>query len=169
MKKYLLLSVICLCFLACSSPTRSIDRFIDIHKEQRHAYAVTIPGWLIRSGTNWASRFAEGQDEQAYYSLGQYIKKLRVLVISEQSLVQQTEFSQLIKNAKSEGNYEEYVTVRKPDGLVNVMVSQVDNIVKGLLVIANEEESFAIVNLKTDLPLHIFEQTDFSFLKDKEK
>ncbi len=167
MKRFLLLSVLICTLASCSSPSRHFDNFIDDHKEQKRSIAMTIPGWIIRSGTNWASRFAENEDEKAYLSIGQHIKRIRFLVIDEGSNISGATIKDLLTEVKKDGIYEEYLSVRNPDANVNVLVHEEKDIIKGLVILANGDDSFALVNLKTELPLHIFENTDFSFLKEK--
>ncbi len=168
MKKHLLLSVACLILIGCSSSNRSINRFIDDHKDNQEAIVMTIPGWLIRSSANWAARFSQDEDEREFIKLGKYIKKVRFMVIDDHSTVGKAEVNSLVNQLKAEDSYHEYVTVRNEGTNVNVMVHETDEIVKGILIMAREDESFTIVNLKSDLPLQLLEEANFSFNKERD-
>jgi len=150
--------------LGTSLSQRSVDKFIDNNKDYDNGdgIAMTIPGWLIRSGMNFAEKFAEDEDEKAYLSLGQYIKKLRFLAIEENSKIKDQDIDWLIRSLKKE-KMDEFVTIRSEDANVNVWVKERDDIVEDLVVMVREDESFALVKMKTELPLDALKKTNFSF------
>ncbi len=125
---------------------------------------MTIPGWLIRSGTNFAEKFAEDEDEKVFLSLGQYIKKVRFLAIDGDSPIDNEDIQWLLAGIKKT-NLEEYVTVRDQDKNVNVWIEDDNNIVKNLTMLARTEDGFALVTIKSKLPLEILKKADFSFNK----
>jgi len=127
---------------------------------------MTIPGWVIRSGTNFAEKFAEDEDEKVFLSLGQYIKKVRFLAIEGESPIDNEDVQWLLEGIKKT-NLEEYVTVRDQGNNVNVWIEDENNIVKNLTMLARTDDGFVLVTIKAKLPLEMLKEANFSFNQNR--
>ncbi len=141
---------------------RPLNKFIDNHKNQDKAVCMTLPGWLLRSGFNFAENFAEEQDEKAFLDLGQYFKKLRFLVIDEKAHVSDYAIQTLLNDLPDHG-MEKFVSFREEGNNVNVWVREKDDIVKNLSILIRGEDNLIVVNLNTDMPLDALKEANFSF------
>ncbi len=142
---------------------KSINKFIDKHKQKQHSLAMTLPGWLIRTGFNQANKYAEDQDEKAIYEIGKHIKQLRFLVIEKEAKVPSSEITELIAYADRRDKLESYTTIRDGDTTVNVLMKEKDDKIKNLVIITSDNDHLAVVNIKADLPFEIFRAANFSF------
>jgi len=165
--KRLSITAILICLgLITISAQRSAHRFIDHFKNENKCIAMTIPGFLIRTGTNFAARFSDDEKEQQVYkSLGKHFKKMRFMAIEEKSNVTNENVSDLVYDLKESDHLEEYVKVRDGNNRVTVFMNEKDEIIKDLVLVIKGEEEFALVIFKTDMPLDVLKEAHFSFNK----
>jgi len=165
MKKLLtFLAVILLC--SSLSGQKSVNKLIDKMKEHKHAYAVTLPGWLIRTGINLATE-DELKFEEGFKELVGGIKRLRVLYIDEHVSIENGKLKSLVSQIKEKDGYVDYATVREEDNLVHVIVKEDGTKIKSLVLIANSDEGFTILNLRTNIEMEDLKKANLSFNKSK--
>lgn len=147
---------------------KPLNKFIDKHKNADHSICMTVPGWMIRSGFNFAERFSEGEDEKEYLKLGKYFKKLRFLVIDEDAPeIKSKEIKSLLSKFSDDG-MDEYVTVKSEGNNILVWLKEDDEVIKNLaLVIQSEDEELIVVNITTDMPLYALQNANLNFNKNK--
>ncbi len=167
--RFLLAIVALSTMTSCSSYNRVVNGFIDDNKNEKGSIAMTIPGWLIRTGTNFAANFADDSDEKEYLKLSEHIEQVRFLVLSEGHDVSSEDVSSLVIRAQTEDEYEEYVRVRDEGTNVNVLMINKQDVVKSLLLVMRNDEEMAVVSMNTDLPLEKLKQAHLSFNKHKDK
>jgi len=151
-------------FNATLTAQRSAHRFIDHFKNENKCIAMTIPGYMIRTGFNFASKFSDDNKEQKIYkSLGKHFKKMRFMVIEEDSNITNSNVADLLTDLRESDRLEEYVKVRDNDTRVTVFMNEADEIIKDLVLVIKGDEEFALVIFKTDLPLNLLKEAKFSF------
>lgn len=155
-------------FVLCSnlSGQKSVNKLIDKMKEHKHAYAVTLPGWLIRTGINVASD-NELKFEEGFNELVGGIKRLRVLYIDEHVKIEDTKLRSIVTQMKEKDGYVDYATVKDDGNLLHVVVKEEDTKIKSLVLIANSEDGFTILNLRTDIEMEDLKKANLSFNKSK--
>lgn len=165
MKKLLTLFAI---ILLCTSLNgqRSVDKLIDKMKEHKRAYALTLPGWLIRTGINIATE-DELKFEEGFRELVSGIKRLRVLHIDEGVNIDNSKLNSIVNQMKEKDGYSEYATVKEENNLVKVVVKESGTRIKSLVVISKSEDGFTILNLRTDFDMEDLKRANLSFNKDK--
>lgn len=165
MKKLLTFFVV---ILLCSTLTgqKSVNKLIDKMKEHKHAYAVTLPGWLIRTGINIAAE-DELKFEKGFQELVGGIKRLRVLFIDDKVSFENTKLKSLVAQIKEKDGYVDYATVKEDDNLVHVIVKEQGTRIKSLVIIANSNDGFTILNLRTDIEMEDLKKANLSFNKNK--
>lgn len=136
-------------------------------KEHKHAYAVTLPGWLIRTGLNLAAE-DELKFEKGFKDLVGGIKRLRVLYIDDKVTIDNSKMRSLVSQIKEKDGYVDYATVREDSNLVHVIVKEQGTRIKSLVLIANSEEGFTILNLRTDIEMEDLKKANLSFNKSNE-
>ena len=106
MKK--LLPFLAVLFLCVSlNGQRSVNRLIDKMKEHDHAFALTLPGWLIRTGINLATQ-EELKFEEGFQDLVDGIKRLRVLYIDEHVEIDNSKLASIVSQLKEKDGYVDY-------------------------------------------------------------
>lgn len=135
-------------------------------KEHKHAYALTLPGWLIRTGINLAAE-EEWKFEAGYSDIVNGIKRLRVLHIDEHVTIENNKLQSIVSQIKEKDGYVDYAVVKEKDNLVNVIVKEKGTRIKSLVVIANTPDGFSILNLKTDIEMEELKNANLSFNKSK--
>jgi len=143
---------------------RSVNRLIDKMKERDHVYALTLPGWLIRTGINLATE-EELKFEQGFQDLVDGIKRLRVLYIDDHVDIENSKLRSIVSQIKEKDGYVDYATVRDEDNLVQVIVKEEGTRIKSLVLVANAEDGFTILNLKTDFEMEDLKKANLSFNK----
>ena len=161
---FILLSLVLL-----SSCSRSpVHSFIDEYNQEDHTVSLTIPGWLVRAGSNAAFKdIADDEDQAGLKEIAKSLGKIRVMVAQE-AQVPTKAVKDLILSARSH-KYEEYVTVREKNKIVNVMVRQDDDTVKNLLVLISSDDEFVIAHIDSDLSMKELQETQISWNKEREK
>ena len=154
--------------LLCSniSGQRSVNKLIDKMKEHKNAYAVTLPGWLIRTGLNIAAE-DELKFEKGFKEIVGGIKRLRVLYIDEKVSIDNSKMRSIVSQIKEKDGYVDYATVKEENNLVNVIVKEEGTRIKSLVIIANGEDGFTILNLRTDIEMEDLKNANLSFNKSK--
>ncbi len=151
-------------FNATLNAQRSAHRFIDHFKNENKCIAMTIPGYMIRTGFNFAAKFSDDDAEQEIYkSLGKHFKKMRFMAIEEDSNITNSNVADLLSDLRESDHLEEYVKVRDGDTRVTVFMKEDDQIIEDLVIVIKGEEEFALVIFKTDLPLNLLKEAKFSF------
>jgi len=144
----------------------SVNNLIDKMKEHKHAYAVTLPGWVIRTGVNLISD-EEFKFEKGFKDIVGGIKRLRVLHIDDKVQIENTKLRSIVSQIKEKDGYVDYATVKEEGNLVHVIVKEDGTKIKSLVIIANSEDGFTILNLKTDIEMEELEKAKLSFNKSK--
>lgn len=149
---------------------RAAHKFIDHAKQKDGAVAMTIPGWLIRTGI----RIATGTDDseldemEGLRDIVKGIKQLRfVLVEDTNDEVPQSAVDKLIRLSIEVDGMEEYVRVRDKDTRVTVMVKQHKDRITNLLILSDDGDELAVVNVKTKISLTELEAAAFSFNQER--
>ena len=165
MKKLLTFFVV---LLLCSniSGQRSVDKLIDKMKKHKEAYAITLPGWLMRTGLNIAAE-DELKFERGFQDLVGGIKRLRVLYIDDKVSIDNSKLKSIVDQIKEKDGYVDYATVKEDKNLVHVLVKEQGSTIKSLVLIANSEDGFTILNLKTDIEMEDLKNANLSFNKSK--
>ena len=135
-------------------------------KEHKHAYAITLPGWLIRTGLNLATE-EELRFEKGFQDLIGGIKRLRVLFIDDDVTIENSKLLSLVSQIKEKDGYVDYATLREEDNQVHVIVKEDGTKIKSLVLIANSDDGFTILNLRTNIEMEDLKNADLSFNKSK--
>jgi len=161
MKKLLIFTLIT--FLSTGMfAQKSVNKLIDKMKKHDDAYAVTLPGWLIRTGINILDE-DELRFENGFQELVQGIKKLRVLHIDSDPNITNKNMASYVKRIKEKDNYEDYAIVREDGNNVHVIVKEKKSRVKSLVLLAHSTDGFTILHLKTDIDLDQLKNANLSF------
>ena len=136
-------------------------------KERDHAYAMTLPGWLIRTGINLAAE-DELKFEKGFQDLVGGIKRLRVLFIDDKVTIENSKLTSIVDQIKEKDGLVDYATVREEDNLVRVIVKEDGTKIKNLVLVANSNDGFTVLTLKTDLEMEDLKNAKLSFNKNRE-
>lgn len=161
--------LILLSIVLISSCSRSpIHSFIDDYNQEDHTVSMTIPGWLVRTGTSVAFKDIGDEGDQAgLKGIAESLGKIRVMV-AKQSVVPTAAVKELIITARDH-NYEEYVTIRDKGKIVNVMAKQNENTVKNLLVLVSSDEDFVIAHIDSNLSMEELQKAQISWNKERKE
>lgn len=135
-------------------------------KEHKHAYALTLPGWLVRTGINVIAD-DEFKFEKGFKDIISGIKRLRVLYIDDKVHIENTKLKSIVSQMKEKDGYVDYATVRDEGNLVHVIVKEDGSKIKSLVLVANGEDGFTILNLKTNIEMEELQQANLSFNKKR--
>lgn len=162
MKKVTLIILVSLTLSSCAK--KVVSQFIDDVKENRSAYALTVPGWLISQGSDLAIKGIEKDDEKAIFLLGKKIKKLRI-VADGNSPVTTEEIKNVILEMQEKENYIPYTIMRHKGSDVYVMVQEEKDKIKDLAILVHGDRSTVVLHMKTELTMTDLEHSKFSWNK----
>lgn len=163
MKKLLFFLAILFSFQSVNAQ-KSVNKFIDKMKKHDRAYALTLPGWIMRTG----AYMMDDEDirmESGFNELIGGIKKLRVLVIDGDAKLAKKDFRSAINTMKERDGYVDYARITEGNNSLHVIVKEDKNKVKGLVLLTNSDDTFAILNLKTDIDMDQLKKANLSFNK----
>ncbi len=161
--KILLVILIAQCQLTAQKSIGCL--FNDLKKDDK-SFAITLPGWLVRTGLNYASNHTEENDRALLETLKGVIKKVRVLVIESTDKDHSQAFEKFYSKSEKD-HLELYASVKDDGNRVNIYVEEKEEIIKNLFLTVNGGKEIVLVHIKADLPLKTFKETDFSFHKNK--
>ncbi len=132
----LLLSTI---FAQAQSP--SLEKFYQQYEQLEDVSQVKLQGWLLEM----ASEFADEADAERILKDLSYI---RVMIMSEGSLVDKKEMSQLVKSLKGE-SFGELMQIRDEGTRVSILTREENESITGLVALINKpDESFVLLSLE---------------------
>ena len=154
--KYLLLTM-CLVFTGLSytsAQTKSINKFYRKNKFKKGVRNVALPNLLIKIGTGIAKGQMDTQEEKmAMKMVGKSIRKLKVLVAEENNPIKEKDIKKLLKDVKGKENFSDMLQVRTPDAKVNMLLRMEGDVIKNMLILVDESETFAFISLKTKISI----------------
>ncbi len=139
---------------------------MDKMKKHENAYVLTLPGWLIRTGINFVAE-DELKFERGFQELVGGIKKIRVLYIDDKVSIENEKLRSIVSQIKEKDGYVDYATVKNEDNLMQVIVKEDGSKIKGLVLLANSDDGFTILNLKTNIEMEELKRANLSFNKSK--
>lgn len=142
---------------------KSVNQFFDQLKKNRECLAVTLPGWMINSGTHIALKSMNEQDKREIVALGKKIKKLRFAISEDNRTISKKDFMKTIEKMKSNDQFEVYAQGRNQDGTLYIMIKEKRDKIQYLTMLYFESEVVAIVNIKSELKMEDLENANFSF------
>lgn len=131
------------------------------YKDYDGAISVTVPGYVVDIGS-WFL------DEKADRQVARKVNKVRTLVFTEgnRSPVTQRDMRKFEKRAKRR-HLEDLVLVRHEKTHVRVMIKERRNVIRKIVVLVNDPETFALVSVRGRL--HIDEITRLINKYDKDE
>lgn len=166
MLRIALLSICLVCACSITQGQRTVNKFIDKHLKNEKAIAMSLPGWLIRTGANIARNFSDEEDVKEYLKLAKYIKKVRFMVIEDDVDIEYDEMRSLLTNIRKD-EFEDFVKVRDKRDHVHILMKESSGDLKNLVILVYEPENLVVVSLKLNLPMEEFEALDFSPVYEK--
>lgn len=163
MLKHLFIFILLLLLTVKSFGQKSVNQFINELKKNKTCLAVTLPGWMINSGTRIALKQMNEQDKSEIVALGKKIKQLRFIIIEDDLIVSKNEFLEAIRNMQDKDKFEIYANGRTKDGTLYVMVKEKKETIKFLTMLYYDHDMIAVVNIKSDLKISDLEAANFSF------
>ncbi|MEJ6613189.1 MAG: DUF4252 domain-containing protein [Saprospiraceae bacterium] len=110
---------------------------------------------------------ADEEDQVGLKGISKSLGKIRVMVAQE-GVVPMNAVKDLVISAR-DNKYEEYVTVREKNKIVNVMVKQDADIVKNILVLVSSDDEFVIAHIDADLSMNDLQNAQISWNKERNK
>jgi len=131
---------------------KAINQFFYKYRPMAKSTKFTVPGWLIGVGTGIAKTQTKDEDAKEALRIVNGIKKMRLLVIEEDSPFQSGDVKQMIKSLKKDG-FEELISVKEDETDVRIVLREKKDEIRNLLIVVSEPDEFVMVSLKTKLKL----------------
>jgi hypothetical protein len=141
--------------------------FNDLKKDEK-SLAITVPGWLIKKGMNYAAKYTDEGDIALFDSIKDALKKVRILVINSTNKNHSKAFNDFYQKA-SKDNLELYASFKEENNKINIYINEKEESIKNFFLTVQGESEMVLLHIKADLPLKTFNQTNFSFHKNKIK
>lgn len=136
--------------LACNvgqTQTRSLNKFINHHKVQDNALAVSVPGWMLDL-VGYGASFIEDQEEEVkeLLRLSSKISKVRMLIIEEGADIKSKNVKKLIDGLHNE-KFEELMTVHSEDADIRLLIKEKRNSIRNITAFVQSEDSLVLITL----------------------
>lgn len=162
--KTLLTTALLLAVLATNGYSqKTVHKYIDLLKKDKDATAVTIPGWVARAGARIAVDDEDIRYTEGYKDIVGGIKEIRLVVLSQDAMPTVEQINRMTTDIKETEGLEDYVVIRDGDARVWVMIKELNDKVKNLLVVTLEDNQLAMVHAKLNIPLQALEAANFEF------
>ena len=152
--------------LLLSSCNRNpINKIFDDAKKHDQVFALTIPGWMVHKGMDFALRNDDVSNEiKNLNEVTGGIKKIRLLVNTDNSDAFTKEITAKV-NDLSNKHFEPYVMVKSHEANVSMYTKESKDRLKDLFFYVNGQKESAILHVKTDIKISDFEKLSASFKK----
>ncbi len=131
---------------------KSLNKFYRHYKKGKAVKNFKIPGWLIHLGSNIARKHVDDEEMKIALQLSKSLKKIKLMYAEDEHHVPPSAVNKLVKDLHKQ-SFDDWIYVRDKGTTVNFMVREKNNTIKNILVLVNEENSFALVSIKTKLHL----------------
>ena len=131
--------------------TISINEFYRKYKnvDDKNVH-ITLPGWIVKLGVGIAKTQVDGEDEKQALNMAKKIRKIRVLTFEESNPVKPRDIERLVNGVRRE-RFEDLILVKEANTKVNIMMREKKEMIKNLLILVSEEDTFTMVSMKTKL------------------
>jgi len=160
MKQYLILLLICSVSLPAFSQSQSIRNFYRKYKRTENTVNFNAPGWLIRLGASIAMNHVDDPEEREALRLAKKVRKGRILIMEDRNHIDPADLDEFINDVRDE-NFEDLIRVRDGNETVQILIREDNDVIRNLLILVYEEDSFIMLALKTKM--HTLGSTGFSF------
>lgn len=150
MKRILLALLICFIALPAFSQSQSIKQFYRKYKRTENTVNFNAPAWLIRLGASIAINHVDDPAEQATLRLAKKVRKARVLVMEDRKHLRSGDLNQLINDVHQE-DFEDLISFREGSEVIQILIREKEEVIRDLLILINEEDSFIMLALKTKM------------------
>ncbi|MBK8700197.1 MAG: DUF4252 domain-containing protein [Saprospiraceae bacterium] len=164
MKSVIWSLALCLLFIIPVNGQRKINRLFDQMKDDGYTFALTLPGWLVKTGLNAAHKHTLGEDKDIFLALKKHISGVRLLV-DEKSNARKNEILKQFAADPEKSGMELYASFTEKNNLVKLFVEEKKDKIKNLLFIVSGENDTVLLHLKTDIAFNEFKNSNFSFNK----
>lgn len=152
MKKLILICfAITFSLLTVEAQSVSVDRLVNrIKKSNRDCekHDLSIPGWLIRFGTNFVDE--DDLDGVDIRFLGKKISHLRIVTVEDKKQVDASDISTFFKDIRNEG-FEDLMMVKSDGSDVRFMIREKKDYIRDIVLLVNEREEggdFVLLNIE---------------------
>jgi hypothetical protein len=156
---YILLVLVFSCSIA-NSQTRSLNKFINHHKVQDNALAISVPGWMFDLA-GFSTNFIDDADHEAkeILKLTDKINRVRVLIVDEHAKVESKDVKKLINGLKRD-NFEELITVKSEGTYVKLMIKEKRNQIRNITAFIQSDDSMILMTLSGKFKLEDIRNLD---------
>ena len=137
-------------FPAQSQQIKGVKSFYKKYKKTEGSVNFVFPGFLVWLGTGIANEMVKEPEIKAGLKLAKRFKTMRLLVMEDVSAVSDDDFNQLVYSVKK-NDFEDMITVREKSAKIHIMAKGKNDKLKSLLVLVKEEDSFVMMNMKTNI------------------
>lgn len=147
MKNLYILLLVLISSTIGQSQTRSLNKFINNHKVQDNALAISVPGWVLDL-VGFGANFVEDQEDEVkeLLRLSNKISKVRMLIIDDGAEIKSKNVSNLIKGLQGE-NFEELITVHSEDTDIRLLIKEKRNAIRNITAFIQSEDTMVLVTL----------------------
>lgn len=139
--------------------SKTIEKFHQKYKDDRDAKVVSLSGGLFELLSNIASWDESDEEAQAVSRIADNIKSMQILSIPMYKTGFNVSDIDKMRDDLSKENYEELMTARDGSDKVYFLTQGDNDTVKNMLVLIQEKEDFAVLNINGSL-----EMKDLSYL-----
>lgn len=146
----------------------SADKLYKDAVQLDHAFKLDVQKPLLKAGLKALKEEADSDHlEQQLAGVAKYIKRMRILVLEDEGMTLLPDGGKkFISDLRSE-NFEEYMTIRHETSRINVMVKEKRRKIRNILfLIMDDEEGLIMINVKSKMPVSIFETLDLDSSSD---
>lgn len=145
----------------------SIDRIFGQLKKTQNYDGASVPGWVIKLGILAISVQEDDQAKQLL-DIGTKIKNIRVATTTLDLKKYNTQaiVRNFAKNITSEYGFAEYMSVKKEDSHLKIIVQEVEDTIQHLVILNEDKGNITMVHLKTNLTYNDLKNVSFNKLKN---
>lgn len=150
------------------SQTRELNKFYRQHKREKGVQNAKIPGWLIRLGGKIARKNVDGEQEKMAMDLLKKFGSVRFMYSEDGTKIKQKDVQKLRRDLLND-NFDDLIMVREGQMNVQIMVQEIDGIIKNLLVLYNDpmEGEMAFISAKANISLEALSDIIKAGMEDK--
>ena len=107
-----------------------------------------VPGWFIYAASGLANEFVKDETAKTALQFGRKIGGTRFMIAEEANPIPAEDVKAFVQNIRMDG-FEDLISVRDGETMVNIMVKDKREKLKNLLILVNEEDTFVFMSMKS--------------------
>lgn len=128
----------------------AVEQFFDAQEDEDHVLCIDVPGWLVRLGGYLGRQDKDEVEAELIKEMTHSIRRMQIMAIDSDHSFSRQKRNKFIQNLDKD-NFEKLSKSRTHDSDLDVYINQDEKWVRNVVLMADEDDDFLMISMKTKL------------------